>query len=176
MADYLTNDTDLKAVADAIRTKGGTSAPLTYPDGFVSAIGVIAGGDNYKKWTVTIAERLSSQTYVFATAPLIAAHYKDANAVCAVIYKGELNDVVYHDITSQTIFNEEIIRYRVANTPYYGVESYRSSSVMTLAPISVDLQNHQVTDFVQANDSGQLYIRLANRTLAPGEYEVRFSW
>ena len=38
MADYLTNDTDLKAVADAIRAKGGTSEPLTYPGGFALAI------------------------------------------------------------------------------------------------------------------------------------------
>lgn len=38
MADYLTNDTDLKAVADAIRAKGGTIEPLTYPGGFALAI------------------------------------------------------------------------------------------------------------------------------------------
>ena len=39
--DYLTNDTDLKKVADAIRAKGGTSDPLAYPNGFVSAIQAI---------------------------------------------------------------------------------------------------------------------------------------
>lgn len=39
--DYLTNDTDLKKVADAIRAKGGTSDPLAYPSGFVSAIQAI---------------------------------------------------------------------------------------------------------------------------------------
>lgn len=38
MADYLTTDTELTSVADAIRTKGGTSSPLTFPTGFVSAI------------------------------------------------------------------------------------------------------------------------------------------
>lgn len=42
--DYLTNDTDLKKVADAIRAKGGTSAPLAYPSGFVSAIQAIPAG------------------------------------------------------------------------------------------------------------------------------------
>lgn len=41
MAEYLTNDTDLKKVANAIRAKGGTSANLSYPDGFVSAIQAI---------------------------------------------------------------------------------------------------------------------------------------
>lgn len=41
MAEYLTNTTELKAVADAIRAKGGTAAQLVYPSGFVSAIQAI---------------------------------------------------------------------------------------------------------------------------------------
>lgn len=44
MAEYLTTDTDLESVADAIRAKGGTIAPLEYPDGFVSAIQAIPTG------------------------------------------------------------------------------------------------------------------------------------
>ena len=44
---YLTNTSELTAVADAIREKGETSAPLTYPFGFASAIADIqtGGGD-----------------------------------------------------------------------------------------------------------------------------------
>ena len=45
MAEYLTNTTDLKAVADAIRTKAGSTAQLSFPDGFVSAVnGIQTGG------------------------------------------------------------------------------------------------------------------------------------
>ena len=44
MAEYLTKTEHLTAVADAIRTKGGTSEPLVYPDGFVSAIQAIPSG------------------------------------------------------------------------------------------------------------------------------------
>ena len=44
MANYLTTDTDLTAVADAIRTKGGTSAALAFPEEFVAAIEAISGG------------------------------------------------------------------------------------------------------------------------------------
>lgn len=44
MAEYLTNTADLTAVADAIRAKGGTSAQLVYPAGFVSAIQAIQSG------------------------------------------------------------------------------------------------------------------------------------
>ena len=44
MAEYLTNTTDLTKVASAIRAKGGTSDPLIYPDGFVTAIEAIQTG------------------------------------------------------------------------------------------------------------------------------------
>jgi hypothetical protein len=47
----LTTDTELTSVANAIRTKGGTSASLVYPAGFVSAIEAIptGGGDTSKE-------------------------------------------------------------------------------------------------------------------------------
>ena len=54
MAEYLTNNTDLKKVADAIRTKGGTADPLVYPDGFVEAIGNIQTGSPEQEKSVTI--------------------------------------------------------------------------------------------------------------------------
>ena len=42
MADYLVTDTELTGVADAIRTKGGTSASLEWPDGYVDAVEAIS--------------------------------------------------------------------------------------------------------------------------------------
>ena len=49
MADYLVTDSELTSVANAIRTKGGTSASLSFPTGFVSAIDEIptGSGDTY---------------------------------------------------------------------------------------------------------------------------------
>lgn len=37
-------DADLTTVADAIRTKGGTTATLAFPNGFASAIAAISTG------------------------------------------------------------------------------------------------------------------------------------
>lgn len=42
--EYAVNQADLKAVADAIRSKGGTSDALTFPGGFVDAVGAIQSG------------------------------------------------------------------------------------------------------------------------------------
>lgn len=48
MTKLLVEDTSLVSVADAIRTKGGTTNQLVFPDGFVSAIeGIQSGGENY---------------------------------------------------------------------------------------------------------------------------------
>lgn len=45
MAEYLVQDTSLTAVADAIREKGGTTAPLSFPDGMAEAVrGISSGG------------------------------------------------------------------------------------------------------------------------------------
>ena len=54
MADYLTTDTDLTAVANAIREKGGTSAALVWPSGYVDAIGAISGGGSVETTSVSL--------------------------------------------------------------------------------------------------------------------------
>lgn len=60
MAKYVVADSDLTSVADAIRTKGGTSADLSFPSGFVTAIGNISGGTQPTLITKTIG---SNGTY-----------------------------------------------------------------------------------------------------------------
>lgn len=54
MAEYLTKTEHLKAVADAIRAKGGTSDPLAYPSGFVSAIQAIPSGSAKEEQEKTV--------------------------------------------------------------------------------------------------------------------------
>lgn len=56
MANYLVTDTELTSIADAIRTKGGTSESLEFPTDFVSAIENIpsGGGGGGSEKTVTI--------------------------------------------------------------------------------------------------------------------------
>ena len=61
MAEFLTFDTDLTAVANAIRAKGGTSAQLIYPSGFVSAIQAIQTGITPKLVVTTTTRGGESQ-------------------------------------------------------------------------------------------------------------------
>ena len=56
MANYVVSDTSLGSVADAIRTKGGTSAPLTYPQGFIDAIDDIQTGGSAVIQSLSVTE------------------------------------------------------------------------------------------------------------------------
>ena len=68
MADYLTTDTELTSVANAIRTKGGTSASLVYPTGFVSAIEAISTGTDVSDTTATAGDVLSGKYFYTSSA------------------------------------------------------------------------------------------------------------
>lgn len=71
MAEYLTNTADLTEVADAIRVKSGTSAPLVYPSGFVSAIQSIdiTGGLRPATLTITSSDYTGDRhgSFIFPT-------------------------------------------------------------------------------------------------------------
>lgn len=59
MADsdlYLTTKGEITSIASAIRSKGGTSALLVYPSGFVAAIAAIPTGHTLQSKTVTPTE------------------------------------------------------------------------------------------------------------------------
>ena len=66
MTEYIVNSDDLTAVADAIRTKGGTSESLIFPGGFASAIANIKAGENVEQATPTIS--VSSDGLITASA------------------------------------------------------------------------------------------------------------
>lgn len=75
MAEYLTNTTDLTKVASAIREKGGTTAPLVYPDGFVTAIQSIdtTGGRKPAKLTITSSDYIGNR-YGYFIFPTLEGH------------------------------------------------------------------------------------------------------
>lgn len=118
MADYLTTDTELTSIANAIRTKGGTAAQLTYPAGFVSAINDISSGsiqriilrpdaELWKTWTydglivadegVTIPAYATTQQALKTSVRLEEITLDDSNYKYAVIAK-TLSIPIYNTI------------------------------------------------------------------------------
>lgn len=67
MSEYIVKDTELTAVADAIRAKSGGSSQLVFPSGFVSEIGAISNGEPFPGFmtdseTITIGENSVNNT------------------------------------------------------------------------------------------------------------------
>ena len=63
LVDSTQLDADLTSIANAIRTKGGTSAQLAFPADFISAINAISGGgSSVETGTFTPAENVSNYT------------------------------------------------------------------------------------------------------------------
>ena len=79
MAEYLTNTNDLTKVASAIREKGGTSASLVYPDGFVTAIQAIQTGPELQ-----IIATVTSGATVTATKASLSVSGTSVNGTCTL--------------------------------------------------------------------------------------------
>ena len=79
MAEYLTNTTDLTKVASAIRKKGGTTAQLIYPDGFVTAIQAIQTGTELQ-----IVATVASGATVTATKGSLSVSGTSVNGTCTL--------------------------------------------------------------------------------------------
>ena len=62
VVDSAALDAGMTAVADAIRAKAGTTGPLAWPDGFITAISGIETGGGGASW-VTISETLPNAMY-----------------------------------------------------------------------------------------------------------------
>ena len=61
--DYKVTDTELTSIANAIRTKGGTSQPLTFPNEFITAVeNIPTGGGTLQTKSKTYTPTTSQQT------------------------------------------------------------------------------------------------------------------
>lgn len=125
MADYLTTDTELASVANAIRTKGGTSDPLEWPQGYVDAIGAISGGGGGTEKTVTITLRNPTSSS-YAANP------------CCILYEsddlfGELTQI--GQISSPTGTATVTVKKPVLTATFYSNSSYLN--VLSARPLPV---------------------------------------
>ena len=79
MAEYLTNTNDLTLVANANRTKSGTTELLAYPDEFVTAIQAIQTGTALK-----IIVTIKNKTTVTATKGSLSVSGTSVNGTCTL--------------------------------------------------------------------------------------------
>lgn len=112
MAEYLTNTTDLTLVADAIRTKGGTTELLAYPDEFVIAIQAIQTGPELQ-----IIVTVESGATVTATKGSLSVSGPSVNGTCTLVVPEAGTWSVSATLNGQTSNTQSVFvkdRYAVA--------------------------------------------------------------
>ena len=135
MAELLTNTTDLTKVASAIREKGGTSDPLVYPDGFVTAIQAIQTGTELK-----IVVSVTSGAAVTATKGNNTVSGTSVNGVCTLIVPEAGTWSVKATLNGQTSDTKN-----VSVVDSYAVEFFVSST----------LNNNEWSVIKSISDAGQ---------------------
>lgn len=77
-------DADLTSVANAIRTKGGTSAQLAFPAGFISAIGAIPSGGGGWSDSDIAAGNISGAITITGVPTIRGSAFNECNGITSV--------------------------------------------------------------------------------------------
>lgn len=117
---YATSD-EFTAVADAIRTKGGTSAPLEWTSGYISAINALGGGA--PDFTACDIEITDNAGMLSALDAVVACHYDSAtNKVVAEKWNDDDTDC-YPDVDGDVYTWWDVV------VPYHGVSTGAGAKV-----------------------------------------------
>lgn len=185
MANYLATDTDLTAVANAIRTKGGTSASLAFPSDFVSAINAISGGGgsvlsdnkafrNFRIWKNT---DVSSEISVdFSLCPDIN-NMDQLNEGATGFTKLTITPPATSKTTQRLCYNCQTMTSIVINGTIYAKSNsssnagfINSNSNLTSITGLIDLSEQTWANFYNATNyqNGLLNAKLETISLVPG--------
>ena len=147
MADYLVTDTELTSVADAIRTKGGTSADLSFPTEFVSAIqNIPTGATNFVTGTFTTG---SSTGYANLSVPYTGNGYP---IMITVVVEGGAYE-------SGTTWYDTIQRYAVG---FWSMTKADFSTAPTYGTSGENNQGVVVAVYKNSTSSGNSYTRTSS--------------
>ncbi len=133
MADYLVTDTELTSVANAIRTKGGTSANLSFPTEFISAINAIptggGGASNYVTGTFTTDSTAGVHSlnipYTGNGYPIVAVVVVEGGAYNSAVYDW------YTSIQRYAVGQWTMSKAVMTSTPTYGTSGTQNQGVTT---------------------------------------------
>ena len=114
VVDSAALDAGMTDVADAIRAKAGTTEPLAWPDGFITAISGIETGGGGASW-VTISETLPNAMYQLGDVNMDGSiTVDDANEILNNV-AGSADFSSVQKVLSDVDFDREIL-YIDANT------------------------------------------------------------
>ena len=169
MANKLYNDTSVKAIADAIRAKNGTTNTYTIGE-MAGAINDIPTGEvNAKFFTFSSAEPVANQSVKIVSAdPDVAAHYTDPNAMITV-------RKMTNNSTMGLVF---LMNSNHAFGTAHGVYMNFSGSANAAAPITTNLATETDSISIFCNSSGDIFVHCnrTNNNFGGADYIITFTW
>lgn len=138
-------DADLTAVANAVRTKGGTSASLAFPAGFVSAIGSLAGEGSYDILSASGSYvPASDETQItiggLPFKPNAFLVWHEPNGVPSVSLGGKFGRFWFNGRTNSTGVNNEVNGYHFDGAPdsYLDLNDLSAAGFSNFGSVSSD--------------------------------------
>ena len=183
MAEYLTNTTDLTKVASAIREKGGTSDPLVYPDGFVTAIQAIQTGGSSTPGTpgdITFYDYdgtiVTSWTLAELATKTALPDYPSHNGLICQGWNWSLADLktANRKMNVGAMYITDDGKTRI----YIHLEEGRTSPVLGVCPngtVDIDWGDGTVHDTLTGSNTSTAVYTSAHSYAAPGDYVIQLT-
>ena len=183
MTEYLTNTTDLTKVASAIREKGGTSDPLVYPDGFVTAIQAIQTGGSSTPGTpgdITFYDYdgtiVTSWTLAELATKTALPDYPSHNGLICQGWNWSLADLktANRKMNVGAMYITDDGKTRI----YIHLEEGRTSPVLGVCPngtVDIDWGDGTVHDTLTGSSTSTAVYTSAHNYAAPGDYVIQLT-
>ena len=183
MAEYLTNTTDLTKVASAIREKGGTSDPLVYPDGFMTAIQAIQTGGSSTPGTpgdITFYDYdgtiVTSWTLAELATKTALPDYPSHNGLICQGWNWSLADLktANRKMNVGAMYITDDGKTRI----YIHLEEGRTSPVLGVCPngtVDIDWGDGTTHDTLTGSSTSKAVYTSAHNYAAPGDYVIQLT-
>jgi len=177
---YIANTADLTAVADAIRTKGGTTDTLTFPDGFVSAIGNLGSGEPVQPKDVNFIDYdgtvLHSYTVAEAAALTALPALPSHDGLTCQGWNWSLADIkaLGRAVTAGAMYITDDGKTRI----YIHLEEGRTSPVLGCCPngtVTVDWGDGTTPDTLTGASTTAVQWTPTHNYAAPGDYVIKLT-
>ena len=144
MTDYIVKDTELTSVANSIRTAGGTSSLLTFPNGFISAIDNISGGGENPNYVQTITATAENPCVGIDARSLYSALLGNNASAVITLTNANLGVSVKMPITT---LGQTLVASKIDSDSMSGFEaSWNAANDEATARKLVMINNGQATD------------------------------
>jgi len=138
LVDSAQLDADLGDIADAIRAKGGTSAELSFPQGFVDAVGAIETGADPTVANFVVGLNPSAGEYILQGIKTINIVRKGKD----VAYKG--GRVCSNCLSLSEVLETINVDYGIVQ-PTNGTDAFRSDRCEHLQTININIDTSEIT-------------------------------